>query len=65
METLDLLFAELGDDDLIALAKCVRNVDSLTIRGFHINCAPTKGIQAISNEILKRDNPVSAKYSKI
>ena len=65
METLDLKFSELGDDDLIALAKCLRNVDNLTIQGFHINKAPAKGIQAISNEILKRDNPVSAKYSEI
>ena len=54
------------DDDLIAMAKCIKNVDMLKLEKefMHFGFTP-KGIQALSDGILKRDNPVSATYCDI
>ena len=65
MKRLDLRDIDFRDHDIIALAKCIRKVDNLTIGNFYINFVTVKGIRAISDEISKRDNPVSAKYSEI
>ena len=66
METLSLPSTVRSDDGLIAFAKCVKNVDKLLIVN---EVGPSeftpKGIQAISDGILKRDNPVSATYCDI
>ena len=62
MESLHLTGINLDGDGVNALANCIRNVDNLTIVCRLDNHTTVEGIQAISNEILKRDKPVSAVY---
>ena len=59
MKKLTLISIKLGDDGLAAIASCVRNIDKLVIKNMNDSEITMKGIHVLTEEILKRDKPVS------
>ena len=61
MESLDISEISMGDDELEAVATCVKNVEELWIANGKNQKSKfvIKGIRALAREILNRDRPVS------
>jgi len=65
MKQLDIGDLELGDDGIMAMAKCVKNIDFL-IFGSSVHKEITKnGVEALSREISNRIDPVSYQHENV
>jgi len=55
----------LGDDGIIAMAKCVKNIDDLEFGSSLDKKITKKGLEALSGKISSRINPVSYQHENV
>ena len=59
MKWLNISSNDIGDDGLIEIAKCVKNVEKLSVGSFADETITMKGIKAVYDEVSKLEKPVS------